>query len=375
MKNEESIKIVFLHGLVASKNSFKYLEKEFYDYQTMSFDLIGFGDEVKPKINYNLDDYMKFLDIKLQLSQNNDIKYVLVGHSFGALLAKEIAKKYPQKVLKIFLLGYPFLDNNKVLVKQKSMAKFYAKGAWWTKVMCEMRKIFQILFIPFIFLFRYKYRKAYIDYFKHTYQSAYGTLINVAFKDNKKDLFKLSEKIVFINGQKEKTADLKFAKKFKNYLIKSMGHVFFNYEREIANIIKSELALNVPPITDSKDFNKNNENMAHLKIKYVKWISFPLHRFRAVTLPPFGIFIKEQYKGNTKIIEHDYIHWQQYKKMGLFKYYLRWIWEQIYYGYDKSPMEIEARFNEDEKTKYNYSKKYFKNNLSLKQKKLKGRIL
>lgn len=237
------IKIVFLHSLVGSKNSFEYLEKEFQDYQTISFDLIGFGNETKPKINYTLDDFMKFLDLKLQLSKEKNIQYVLVGHSLGALLAKEIAKKYPHKIIKIFLLGYPFLDNDKVLLNQMYLAKLYVKGNLWTRAMCEMRMIFKALFLPFIFLFRYKYRKSYLDYFNHTYQSVFGTIHNTILKDNKKDLFKLADKIVIINGQKDKSADLKFAKKFKHYIIKSMGHVFFNYESDIAKIIKDEIGL------------------------------------------------------------------------------------------------------------------------------------
>src|SRR3989338_8495283 len=99
----KKIKIVFLHGLAGSWRNFEYLKKEFPDYQTISFDLIGFGREAKPKIDYTVDDFMEFLDKKLRLSEDNNLQYVLVGHSLGALLAKEVAKKYPNKVTKIFL--------------------------------------------------------------------------------------------------------------------------------------------------------------------------------------------------------------------------------------------------------------------------------
>jgi len=67
-----------------------------------------------------------------------------------------------------------------------------------------------------------------------------------------------------------------------------------------------------------------------------------------------------KHKGNKKIVEHDKIHWQQYKRMGFLWYYFRWVFEMIWFGYDKSPMEIEARANEDEYTKQNYSKVYHK---------------
>lgn len=236
--------IVFLHGLTGSKHYFEYLKKEFSDYQTISFDLIGFGDEAKPKISYDIDDFMQFLDLKLQLFKDDGVRYILVGHSLGALLAKEAAKRYPHKIEQIFLLGYPFLGKDKLFGNMKVFDEFYVNGAWWTKVMCEMRTLFKVLFLPVIFLFRYKYRKTYLGYFKHTYQSVYGTIHNVILKDNKEDLFKLPAKIIFINGQKDKTADLKFAGHFKQYLIESMGHLFFNHESEIAKIIKNEIDLN-----------------------------------------------------------------------------------------------------------------------------------
>jgi len=235
------IKIVFLHGLVGSKNNFEYLEKEFPKYQTLSFDLLGFGNETKPDIDYSLGDFIKFLESKLNLSEENDTQYVLVGHSLGSLLAKELTKKYPHKIKKVFLIAYPFLDKDKVLGNRSFFDESYVGGELWTKMICEIRIIFKYLFLPIIFLFKYKYRKSYLDYFKHTYQSAFGTLHNTILKDKKEDLFNISDKIVFINGEKDKSVDLEFAKKFKHYVIKSMGHLFFNYERDIVKIIKLNL--------------------------------------------------------------------------------------------------------------------------------------
>ncbi|MBI5420964.1 MAG: hypothetical protein HZA35_01480 [Parcubacteria group bacterium] len=60
-------------------------------------------------------------------------------------------------------------------------------------------------------------------------------------KDQKDDLFELANKIVFINGQDDRSADLEFAKQFKQYLVESMGHLFFNREKEVAKIIKDEI--------------------------------------------------------------------------------------------------------------------------------------
>lgn len=91
------------------------------------------------------------------------------------------------------------------------------------------------------------------------------------------------------------------------------------------------------------------------RIIYTNWIIPP---FRAMTIPPFGIFVKKKYKGNSQIIEHDKIHWKQYQRMGLIMFYFRYFIQLIIIGYDTMPMEMEARQNEDEKTKWNYRERY-----------------
>lgn len=93
------------------------------------------------------------------------------------------------------------------------------------------------------------------------------------------------------------------------------------------------------------------------EIIYVKWLLPP---YRAMTIPPFGIFVKHEHRGNDKILNHDKIHWKQYKRMGLFMFYFRYLSQLLFIGYDYMPMEMEARYEEDEKTKLNYSETYHK---------------
>lgn len=232
------IKVVFLHGVAGSKSNFVYLEKEFPNYETLSFDLIGFGKAEKPKIDYSVDDFLKFLNLKLNLDKNDNVQYILVGHSLGALLAKELTKKYPKKIKKSFLIAYPFLGKNKLFKSQIFFNRQYANGSWWTKIMCKSKIIYKYFLYPFIFLFKYKYRQSYINYFKHTYQSAFGTIQNTILKDGKEDLFSISRKIIFINGGRDQGVDLKFSKQFKYYILNEMRHAFFNHEKRIAQIIK-----------------------------------------------------------------------------------------------------------------------------------------
>lgn len=63
----------------------------------------------------------------------------------------------------------------------------------------------------------------------------------------------------------------------------------------------------------------------------------------AATIPPFGIFIEDEYKGNASLLNHELVHWDQYKRMGMFVFYRTYFSEYLKYGRINGPMEIEAR--------------------------------
>jgi len=83
-------------------------------------------------------------------------------------------------------------------------------------------------------------------------------------------------------------------------------------------------------------------------------------KFRGMTIPPIGIFILKKYEFDDKVLEHDLVHWKQYKRMGLFLFYFRYLMQYILIGYDLMPMEMEARQNENLEDQYNYREKYHK---------------
>lgn len=85
--------------------------------------------------------------------------------------------------------------------------------------------------------------------------------------------------------------------------------------------------------------------------------NLPLN-YNAQTIPPFGIYIKRNHSKNPKLIQHEMIHWKQYKKTGAIIFYLKYLAQKSLYGYDKMPMEIESRIATGENTKclYNYTK-------------------
>lgn len=88
------------------------------------------------------------------------------------------------------------------------------------------------------------------------------------------------------------------------------------------------------------------------RIYYVKWL--PLG-YTALSIPPFGIFVRQEYSGANNLVIHELAHWKQYQREGLLKFLANYALCHNQYGYDLNPYEIEARFNESEFCKLNYT--------------------
>ena len=65
--------------------------------------------------------------------------------------------------------------------------------------------------------------------------------------------------------------------------------------------------------------------------------------FAGVALAPWGIFVLPEHLANQRLTQHELDHWQQYKRMGMVKYYATYLYQVLRYGYRNSPMEREAR--------------------------------
>ena len=65
--------------------------------------------------------------------------------------------------------------------------------------------------------------------------------------------------------------------------------------------------------------------------------------FGGVTLPPLGIFILAERINEDALVRHEQVHWAQYQRMGLVRFYATYIYQVLRYGYHNAPMEVEAR--------------------------------
>ena len=65
--------------------------------------------------------------------------------------------------------------------------------------------------------------------------------------------------------------------------------------------------------------------------------------YKAITLPPLGIYMLQPALSDAGLVAHEQVHWLQYRRLGLVRFYALYLWYLWRYGYERHPMEIEAR--------------------------------
>ena len=102
-KKEQSIPIVFIHGVGLTYEIWQPQLDFFKNYSNVSYDILGHGKSSLIKKNISFDD---FSDQLIELINELKIdKIHLVGFSIGSLIARNFATKYNDRLQSLILLG------------------------------------------------------------------------------------------------------------------------------------------------------------------------------------------------------------------------------------------------------------------------------
>jgi pimeloyl-ACP methyl ester carboxylesterase len=102
-KKEQSIPIVFVHGVGLTYEIWQPQLDFFKDYSNLSYDILGHGKSSLTKRNISFDD---FSDQLIELINELKIKKIhLVGFSIGSLIARNFATRYGNRLRSLILLG------------------------------------------------------------------------------------------------------------------------------------------------------------------------------------------------------------------------------------------------------------------------------
>ena len=132
-----SATVVMIHGIGNTADAWNDVINELPpDVRTITVDLLGFGDSPKPTASYNVRVQARSIASTL-VKQRLFQRVILVGHSLGALISIEIAKRYPYMVRGLILCSPPIYKNDSesslILSSDKILTKIY-KAAKIAKV-------------------------------------------------------------------------------------------------------------------------------------------------------------------------------------------------------------------------------------------------
>ena len=102
-KKEQSIPIVFVHGVGLTYEIWQPQLDFFNGYSNLSYDILGHGKSSLTKQNISFDD---FSDQLIELINELKIEKIhLVGFSIGSLVARNFATRYGERLRSLILLG------------------------------------------------------------------------------------------------------------------------------------------------------------------------------------------------------------------------------------------------------------------------------
>lgn len=123
--------VLFLHGIGNSGAAWQeVIDRLPSDIRVISIDLLGFGKSSRPNhATYNATTQARAV-IATLLRARISSRLIIVGHSLGALVSVEVAKRYPLLVKSLVLCSPPFYlgeDNQEALGRERRLRKLYKR--------------------------------------------------------------------------------------------------------------------------------------------------------------------------------------------------------------------------------------------------------
>ena len=207
--------IILIHGLAGSINYWmKDLEKIVPNHKLLLIDLLGFGDSPKPNSNYSLDIQLAAIEKVIQKESFNKGQTIILGHSLGAIISLSLFAKHPNWFEGAAVIGLPIVTSKKQFINDIGSFSNFNRLAVssYGKLFCKLHPLYTLKW----FKPENLTATVFSDSKKHTWQSFYYSLNDIILKTNLylKTMNIKDKKILFIQGEKDKTAPFKYVKKF-----------------------------------------------------------------------------------------------------------------------------------------------------------------
>lgn len=241
--------LVFLHGYPGQMSNWKYQVPYFEKkYRVIAYDQRGFGESDKPK-QAVMSDYVKDLKALLEFLEIDPGEAVLVGHSFGGMVAQLYARDHPAKALVLIgSLTRPRIDFTDYIINY--LPSFIWKPLFFKRNPLTDRLYPQLYFSPSTPLSVWEeFARDNVDYLQRLPAHVYR--YHMGFKDYNAEewLDKIEVPALVVVGEHDKVAPSGEAEKIYRLLknsrlivIKDAGHmVLYEKPEELNSIIEDFL--------------------------------------------------------------------------------------------------------------------------------------
>lgn len=172
-------------------------------------DELGFGRSPWPDGEYTLDDHLSAIDRTLA-EQRADTDLVLVGHSFGAMLAVEYAARHPAAVRQVIAFGTPLYRSEAEartrIGEMSALAGLAARSSLVAKLVCTVHTAFLPAATRLAPLMRGDLPPTVVaDAALHFWPSLNGSVEHVVLRHSVEPAAKiLGDKLAFVHGRRDK---------------------------------------------------------------------------------------------------------------------------------------------------------------------------
>lgn len=116
--------IIMLHGFRGTRHGLRLIAKPLRDFEVIIPDMPGFADGDRLD-SYNLESYVEWVHSQLKKYKKPPI---LLGHSFGSIVASAYAAQYPKTISRLILvnpIGAPALEGPKAFMSKLAVAYYW----------------------------------------------------------------------------------------------------------------------------------------------------------------------------------------------------------------------------------------------------------
>lgn len=99
--------VVLVHGSMDRQAAFSRLVKQFPDSTTVVYDRRGYGASSAVAAPYDVDAHVSDLDRVVTATVGPEVPVVLIGHSFGGVVALTYTSRHPERVLSVGVYESP----------------------------------------------------------------------------------------------------------------------------------------------------------------------------------------------------------------------------------------------------------------------------